>query len=56
MTEEMYVTCPKCNSKNIHADSIDAENFYRDVYCENCGFQWIECFEFSGNIFCEEEE
>ena len=44
-----YMACPKCDSQNISADHIDPENFYRNIYCEDCGYDWTEYFAFVGN-------
>jgi hypothetical protein len=54
--ENMYMRCPKCNGSDINAGHIDAESFYRNVYCENCEYDWTEYFVFCGNELPEFDE
>jgi len=41
-------SCPSCKSENITADRLDQDlgEAWRDVSCDDCGFEWIETFVF----------
>lgn len=53
-TEEKYLknpnACPYCNSENITAGHITAEDStaYRDVKCTACNTTWTEEFTLTG--------
>ena len=47
--KEMQLACPRCENKGILLHRFDEDFFTRKVECLDCGFAWIEAFEFSHN-------
>lgn len=49
--QEQYLVnpdaCPVCGGENLEGGEIefDTDEAWRNVMCEDCGHQWVECFK-----------
>ena len=48
--EEGGSRCPYCYSTNLNKDNWDGNTFVEEVFCNECGKGWFDCYSLVGYL------